>query len=329
MADPIPDFPGSDPFESNGQAISRSLASGRSGRAVPSVTQDFRNRQQTAKEQDATWRKDITERKFEVEKMAAQSAREAASLKAAELKFNLVEKQSAMRQKQEELTHSTSVMEELNGLDWKDGATPNRIADIYRRNPRALDNPRVAAFADRILGMHETFLKDFRTDAQTDIERLAAKDAEAAAVKAGLNPTDVTTKVGSTTTKFEAPKTTVDATAKDDAAHLSRLESLRMRPSLSKSLGQTDDKGKPTREAQDAQDQVNYLDEQIQTVKGRLSTPSATPATTTVVPAADVTQLKAAGDDILKAARAAIAGGKDAAAVAKRLQDNGYDPSGL
>lgn len=51
-----------------------------------------------------------------------------------------------------------------------------------------------------------------------------------------------------------------------------------------------------------------------------------TPATPSASPAA---ALKPLSDDIAKSARAAIAAGKDAAAVAKRLQDGGYDPSGL
>lgn len=46
-------------------------------------------------------------------------------------------------------------------------------------------------------------------------------------------------------------------------------------------------------------------------------------------PAPGDAALKPATDDILRSARAAITGGKDAAAVANRLKQSGYDPSGL
>lgn len=297
MADELPDFPGSDPFESNGQAISRSLSSSRTGRAT--IPLQFRERQQSAIEQDKRWRRDIEERKFEVQKTAAQAARDAALLKAAEVKFNLLSKMTDITAKREEMDHSIKAMEEFNGLDYKDGATPNRIADIYRRNPRALDNPRVAGFADKLIGMHETFLKDFRTDTEKDIEKGAAKSAEAAARIAGLAPSEMATKVGDVTTKFEAPKNTPDSAAKDDAAHLARLEGLRMKPSLARAIGGVDKKGVPkTREGRDAMDQINYLDEQIKTIKDRLSAKPAptvaTPDKTIVVPASATSVLPTA-----------------------------------
>lgn len=206
MADELPDFPAEDPFESDGQIISRSLSSSRSGRTrAPAIPLQFRVRQQEAAEQDKEWRRDIEERKFEVTKLAEQTARETARLKAAEVKFNILEKITGIKDKEFELNDSIRAMEEFNALDYKDGATPNRIADIYKRNPRALDNPRVASFADRLIGMHENFLKDFRTDVKTDAEKEAAKAAEIAAEGLGMSQTDLTTKVGETTKRFETP----------------------------------------------------------------------------------------------------------------------------
>lgn len=53
------------------------------------------------------------------------------------------------------------------------------------------------------------------------------------------------------------------------------------------------------------------------------------PAAGSETPMAVAPALKAMNDDIMASARAAISAGKDAQAVANRLKENGYDPSGL
>lgn len=55
----------------------------------------------------------------------------------------------------------------------------------------------------------------------------------------------------------------------------------------------------------------------------------ATPAVAAVVAAPVTAKLQSPTDEILKSARAAIAGGKSPDAVSARLKDSGYDPAGL
>lgn len=89
-----------------------------------------------------------------------------------------------------------------------------------------------------------------------------------------------------------APKTEASSPSKEDAAHLSRLEGLRMKPSLAKAIGEVDKDGVPkTREGQDAMDQIRYLDEQINIVKSRLNVKQpAAPAAAAPGPAAPESQ---------------------------------------
>lgn len=360
MADELPDFPDplADPYETNGAAISRSLTSSRSG-AAARVPQEFRERQQTAREQDAAWRKDITERKFDVEKTAAQATRDAVTLRAAEVKFNLLSKLTDIRQKNEELDHSIKAMEEFNGLDYKDGTALNKIADIYRRNPRALDNPRVASFADKILGMHENYLKDFRSDAQTDISRKAALDAAAAAKVAGQVPSEVTTKVDDVTTKFTAPEGAKSAgkdfgteTVKiDDKTTIRRPLPAPGSPEARTALeaqhakaeaelkgnwltGKPDAKKIGALNALKAQLRYDQLDPATGQVRPKpvAVAPISEPSKTIIVPASaapTATPAPVKTVDIHEQARAAIAAGAPRDTVLERLKQKGGDPSKL
>lgn len=210
MADDIPDFPGEevDTPETDGQIISRSLSSSRRGSAIPPA---IREREQARKEGDSAWRKKIAEESLQIRKEAENTAKQSAAVKLAETRLSILEKQANFRQKQEELTHAATVFEELNALDYKDGRFPNLVADTFKRNPRALDNPRVAGYVDKLFSLHDQYLKDFRTDAKADVERTAATDAEAAAKAAGMTKTDTTIKADGVTTKFEAPKTPTEA----------------------------------------------------------------------------------------------------------------------
>lgn len=203
MADEFDDYRNARIRESNGQSISRSLFSARSGRA--GVPQEFRERQQTEKELNNDWRRQVGDETLQLRKDAADAQREATLLKAAETRFAIASKRIEQQDKMQQLEHSTAALEELSGLDYKDGTFPNRLADIYRRFPRAIGQPGVKDFADRMLGMHETYLKDFRADAQKDIERDAGKAAAAAALAAGQTVDSTTAKVDGVTQTFKSP----------------------------------------------------------------------------------------------------------------------------
>lgn len=256
MPDEFEDYRNEVVRETNGQAISRSLTSARSGRA--GIPQEFRERQQVAKESDQEWRRKMGEERLSIAKDAAQVAREAAIAKAAEVKFGLVSKRLEAQEKAQVFTHSTAALEELSSLDYKDGATPNRIADIYRRNPRALDNTGVRSIADKMLGMHETYLKDFRTDKLSENEKQAAQVAEDQLIADGLKRKGATVKVGNTTSDFEAPP---DAKAKDAGTITISSDGEKTRQSVTKPLT-------PDAELKALQDQHKVLEAGLNGTKG-------------------------------------------------------------
>lgn len=372
MADEYDDYRNQAVNESRGQAIARNLSSGRSGRSS-TIPQEFRERQQSAIEEDREFRRKLAEDKFAVEKDTRQISKDAALARAAEIKFNLLTKKIDVQDKLQTYQHSTSALEELTGLDYKAGDLPNRLADIYKRNPRALDNTGVRSLSDKMLGMHENYLKDFRTDAQAEADKKAADGVLVDAKKNGFVPADVTTKVGDVTTKFTTPDATKAATKGDYGTETIKVDDTTTirRPLPAPGSTEATQRLKSQHDVLEAgleaskskltgkQDSQKVTE--LNTLKSQLGyrligqpepTASAAPETTPIVtvgnpngnstpvsvpaspatpttPVATAPKLNPLTEDVAKSARAAIAAGKDADAVAKRLQENGYDPAGL
>lgn len=163
---------------------------------------EFRKERQSALEGDKAWRNDMEQQKIALQGLTVQAARDQATLRAAELRAKLVAQSSVAHQKAQELQHFSGALSELNGLDYKDGKTPNRIDDILSRFPMAAKDPMITARVGQTIGMHRDYLKAVRAD---ELAATAKKDAAAAVAEAkaaGLTQKDVTTKVGDVTSRF-------------------------------------------------------------------------------------------------------------------------------